>query len=153
MTTVITPVRKTIEVGCAPERAFEVFTAEIGTWWPLGEKSMLDGRATNCTFGTAVGEEIYETAPDGSRGVWGRVLVWDPPRRVSFSWKPNTNDLPPTEVDVTFEASDGGTTVTLVHSGWERLGEVAEQTRAGYDTGWVSVLDRFVAAAGARESA
>jgi uncharacterized protein YndB with AHSA1/START domain len=143
MMKVLTPVRKTIEVSCTPERAFDVFTKEIGTWWPLNTHTMLDGDATGCVFGTAPGEKIYETAPDGTKCVWGRVTTWEPPRHVTFEWKPNTNDKPPTEVDVTFEPSEGGTMVTLIHSGWERLGDGADEARASYVTGWDPVLGQY----------
>src|SRR4029078_7644356 len=37
---VIAPVHKTMVVDCSPERAFEVFTRELGTWWPLGSHSI-----------------------------------------------------------------------------------------------------------------
>ena len=36
----ITPVRKSLRVECTPERAFEVFTAEVGTWWPTRTHSI-----------------------------------------------------------------------------------------------------------------
>ena len=36
----ITPVRKSLRVDCTPERAFEVFTAEGGRWWPTNTHSI-----------------------------------------------------------------------------------------------------------------
>jgi uncharacterized protein YndB with AHSA1/START domain len=67
---------------------------------------------------------------------------------VVLAWKPNTSDRPPTELEVRFTAVAGGTLVELEHRGWERLGEIAEEARAGYGQGWAGVLTRFAAAAG-----
>ena len=33
-------VRKSLFVECSPERAFEVFTREIGAWWPTQSYSI-----------------------------------------------------------------------------------------------------------------
>ena len=37
-----------------------------------------------------------------------------------------------------------GTRLTLVHTGWEALGDAAAEARQGYDGGWAGVLDRYV---------
>ena len=84
---------------------------------------------------------------DGTEGTWGTVLVWEPPSRVVLAWKPNTNDNPPTELEVRFTPDGGGTLVKLEHRGWERLGAIAERARADYGQGWVGVLSRFATAA------
>jgi hypothetical protein len=47
-------------------------------------------------------------------------------------------------VEITFEASPRGTLVRLEHRRWERLGDVAERVRSGYQTGWPRVLARLV---------
>jgi hypothetical protein len=69
-----------------------------------------------------------------------------------LAWKPNSTPRPPTELEVRFTPEGGGTLVELEHRGWERLGEIAEDSRAEYGTGWVRVLDLFREAA-AREVA
>src|SRR4029078_8047500 len=52
---VIAPVHKTIVVDCSPERAFEVFTRELGTWWPLGSHSIGGEKITEVVFQEHVG--------------------------------------------------------------------------------------------------
>ncbi len=48
---------------------------------------------------------------------------------------------------MTFRPEGNWTRVTLVHSGWQKLGEKAAKAREGYDTGWRTVLsDHFVPA-------
>jgi uncharacterized protein YndB with AHSA1/START domain len=48
-------------------------------------------------------------------------------------------------VEVRFTARDGGTLVEVVHRGWERFGDQAEERRRGYagPGSWGSVLDHF----------
>jgi hypothetical protein len=43
MQTSVEAVRKSLVVNCDVERAFEVFTREIGSWWPLDTHSIGEG--------------------------------------------------------------------------------------------------------------
>ena len=92
---VIAPVHKTLVVECSPERAFEVFTRGLGTWWPLGTHSIGGERITEVVFEEHVGGRIFERHSDGGEGEWGRVLAWDPPARFAMTWYPGgTPDAP-----------------------------------------------------------
>jgi uncharacterized protein YndB with AHSA1/START domain len=149
----IDPITRTITVTKAPEDAFRVFTAEMGSWWPLDVHGRAeDGQKTErLVFEEAPGGRIYEVFSDGTEGLWGTITAWEPPRRLVIDWKPNDEDRPPTEVEVTFEALEtGGTRVTLEHRGWDVLGpELGARGRASYASGWPLVFDdRFAAAAG-----
>ena len=42
----VAPVRREIRVACDVDTAFELFTAHIGTWWPLGTHSVFGARAS-----------------------------------------------------------------------------------------------------------
>jgi hypothetical protein len=50
-------------------------------------------------------------------------------------------------VEVTFDAHDDGTRVTLTHDGWPNRAD-GRAARTGYDSGWDIVLGRLVALAG-----
>ncbi len=76
--------------------------------------------------------------------MWGKVKACAPPHRVSFTWYPGRTEDTAQDVEVNFEATSQGTTLTLVHRGWELLGEAAEETRAGYDSGWDIVLGKYI---------
>ena len=141
--TVIEPVHKTLVVGCSPERAFEVFTREIGTWWPLASYSIGGDKITEVVFEEQVGGRIYERHSDGGEGEWGRVLAWDPPSRFAMSWYPGHDSSQATELEVSFAADGDGTRVDLVHRGWEILAERAQEARSGYDSGWGDVLSYY----------
>lgn len=70
--TSVAPVRKTVTVKAGAERAFQVFTQGIDTWWPrthhIGKspmkKAIIEGRAGGVTMKTAV------DAPGG----WSAIL-------------------------------------------------------------------------------
>jgi uncharacterized protein YndB with AHSA1/START domain len=118
----------TVNVAVAPTAAFEVFTAEIDRWWRRGPKFRNTGtRRGFIRVEPHIGGRIFESfESDGETHVVqvGTVTVWEPARRLVFSWR-NANFAPheSTEVEVQFAASSGGTTVTLTHRGWSSLRE------------------------------
>jgi uncharacterized protein YndB with AHSA1/START domain len=144
------PITRTVTVQGSVERAFRLFTEQMGTWWPLETHSIavdqgLEQRAETLMVQAREGGRIDEVLEDGSTRGWGGVDVWEPPNRVVFWWKPNDLPTPPTEVEVRFTAEGGGTRVDLEHRGWDRLGEVAEEIRPLYasEGGWTMVLGRY----------
>ena len=141
--TAIEPVHKTLVVHCSPERAFEVFTREIGSWWPLDKYSIGETEIVEVVFEEQVGGRVFERHADGSEAGWGRVLSWDPPGSFSMSWSPGSDPAKATELSVRFAAEGDGTRVALEHSGWEILAEGAHETRNSYDGGWESVLGYY----------
>ncbi len=147
---VIPPVRTSVRVARPPEEVFRVFTQEMGQWWPLQTHSIavdsLEGkvRAETVVFDGWAGGHIYERMDDGREADWGHVLVWEPPHRVVFSWKPNLTRGPHTEVEVRFSPEGAGTRVDLEHRGWERLRPDRQPMRDTYETGWPEVLDKLV---------
>ena len=143
MQTSVEAVRKSLVVECSPERAFEVFTRELGTWWPLGSHSIGGEKITEVVWEEQVGGRIYERHADGGEGEWGRVLAWDPPARFVMSWYPGKDDSKATELEVRFTAEGSGTRVDLEHRGWEIFADEGQQTRDNYDNGWPTVLAHF----------
>ena len=145
--TSVEPVCKSVTVPAAPQRAFELFTAHIQEWWPLGTHSVGAGDAVGVAFGEGVGGAIIETLADGTTSVWGTVTHWEPPHRVAFTWHAGTAEAEATRIEVTFtQDGPGHTVVRLVHSGWERRPD-GVSAREGYDSGWEPVIGSFAAAA------
>ncbi len=148
-------VRKSVVVNTSMERAFAVFTDGFDTWWPrshhIGKspmtKALIEGKA---------GGRCYAEQEDGNECDWGRVQVWDPPRRVVIAWQIDLKwqydpDLTrASEVEIRFSAEpDGQTRVDLVHRNFERHGEGWETIRASVDSegGWGALLALFKAKA------
>jgi Activator of Hsp90 ATPase homolog 1-like protein len=144
----IEPVRAMVEVRRGVEEAFRVFTAEIGAWWPVAGHSVEPDRVEAVVLEGRAGGRLYERWHDGGEADWGRVLAWEPPTRLLLAWKPNPERPSPTEVEVRFVAVEADhTRVELEHRGWERLGDLGPEARAGYDAGWPGVLDAYAGTA------
>ena len=142
-------VAKTIEVACPPDVAFRVFTEGIDEWWPARTHSIGEDQVDTVVLEAGPGGRLYERLVDGSEHEWGRVLQWEPPARLVCSWYPGRGSETAQVVEVAFTPVTDGTRVDLVHSGWEHLGDRAEDVRASYaaEAGWTAVLAEFAAAA------
>ena len=144
METSIAPVIKSIIVARPIETTFRLFTEEMGAWWPLASYSVAGEQAATCRLEGRVGGRLYETSTTGEEHEWGVVQSWDPPAGLSFTWHPGRAPDTAQLVEVSFTASGDGTEVTLTHTGWERLGKDALETRKGYVSGWDLVfIDKF----------
>lgn len=137
-----TTVSVSTEVEAPIARAFHVFTAEIGTWWD-DDKHLLPVPVTEMVFEPFVGGHIIDRGADGSECRWARVLVYDPPHRVCFSWDITTSweiETDPTrasEVEIAFTAlGPTRTRVVLTHRHLDRHGEGWEGMRDAVSGGW-----------------
>lgn len=136
----VPPLEKSIHVPCTPARAFQAFTAEIGQWWPLATHSVAEDQARGVTIEPRAGGRVFETDAAGGESDWGEVLEWAPPHRLVMTWHPGRTSSTGQTIDISFTAEAGGTRVTLLHRGWEKLGAKAAGTRESYDQGWSAVL-------------
>ena len=144
-------IRKTIDVKATIDRAFEVFATRMGEWWHK-EHSIAKGTTqVDVVIEPRAGGRWYEKGADGSEHPWGRVLAYDPPRRLLLAWQLNCEFVYDpdfeTTVEVTFEAQDGGTRVTFEHRDLERMGGDAVELFESMDGGWGMLLDLFKTAA------
>jgi len=146
-------VRREIVVNAPIDEAFTVFTERFGDFKPP-EHNILRVPIAETVFEPKVGGHIYDLGTDGSECRWARILAYEPPYRVVFSW-----DIGPTwqvepdpeltsEVEVTFTAeTPGRTRVELEHRHLDRHGPGWESVRdgVGHDQGWPLYLDRYAA--------
>ena len=144
-------VRQQIVVEAPIDEAFATFTGRFGDFKPP-EHNLLGAPLADTVFEPRVGGHIYDRATDGTECRWARVLAYDPPQRVVFSW-----DISPTwqletdlehtsEVEVRFTAQDEHRTrVELEHRNLDRHGPGWEDVRDGvaHDQGWPLYLDRY----------
>lgn len=143
------PVRKSVTVSAPPERAFEIFVARMGDWW-LKTHSLTASGQRAVIVEPAAGGRWYEVGTSGEEKDWGRVLAYEPSKRILFAWQLNADwnfDAEfQTEVEVTFEPTpEGGTTVRLEHRDLANYGAKAEVARASLDSegGWAGLLAAF----------
>jgi len=146
-----TSIRHSIVVDAPIEIAFSVFIEDFDRTKPR-EHNLLDVDIAESVFEPRAGGHIYDRGVDGSECRWARVLAYEPPNRVVFSW-----DISPTwqvetdhdrtsEVEVRFIAeSPERTRVELEHRNLDRHGDGWEGMREGVagDQGWPLYLGRF----------
>lgn len=141
----IDPIVKTIEVGCTSAKAFDIFVKNTSSWWPLDRHTVSagDGKtARSVVIEPNVDGSIYEIKSDGARCEWGRILECEPAKKLAMTWHPGQSSDKVTRVEVKFEDLPGGRSkVTLTHSDWDVLGDMAQAQRDGYASGWVAVFD------------
>jgi uncharacterized protein YndB with AHSA1/START domain len=146
-------VRTQIVVDAPIERAFSVFTERFGDFKPP-EHNMLGADIAESVFEPKVGGHIYDRGVDGSECRWARVLAYEPPERVVFTWDIDpqwqivTDPDNASEVEVLFVAeSSHRTRVEIKHHkleqhgpGWEAVGGAV-----GSEGGWPLYLVRYAA--------
>jgi uncharacterized protein YndB with AHSA1/START domain len=146
-----TAVTTGIDVQAPVEHAFRVFTEGIGSWWDPSHH-ILKAELAEMVFEPRVGGHIIDRGTDGSECRWARVLAYEPPRRVCFSWdislrwELETDPAKTSEIEVTFtpEGPDR-TQVVLTHRHLDRHGDGWEAMRDAVREGWSLVA--FAAAA------
>jgi len=135
-TTATEAVRKAVLVDFAPAEAFDLFTAGIASWWPVGSHSYGGDDVTDVVFEPRVGGRVYEVTPAGEQE-WGKVLAFDPPNGFLLEWL--IGEAAGTEVAVRFTPEDPGTRVELEHRGFG-----SSDPREHYTSGWGVVLAAYV---------
>lgn len=112
-----------LRVRATPERAFQAFVGEIGAWWRPNGLFQTTPRAPGVlAFETGEGGRLIETLANGKVFEIGRILAWEPPERLVFSWR--QANFPPdlaTEVEVSFQAVGAETRVSVEHRGFARV--------------------------------
>jgi len=140
-----------VVVNAPIERAFSVFTEGFDQIKPR-EHNMLDVDIEETVFEPRAGGHIYDRGVDGSECRWARVLAYEPPDRVVFSWdigpqwQIESDSERTSEVEVRFvEESPDRTRVELEHRNIDRHGDGWEGLRAAVDSrdGWPVYLRRF----------
>jgi uncharacterized protein YndB with AHSA1/START domain len=153
-----TSVRTEIVVEAPIDRAFQVFTEQMSSWWHP-DHHILEGELAEMVFELRVGGHIYDRGVDGSECRWARVLAYEPPRLVTFSWdigtdwKLETDPERTSEVEVRFTPEGAERTrVALEHRNLDRHGPGWEGMRdaVGSPGGWPDGLNRFAERVGSK---
>ena len=112
-----------IRVPADPARAFDAFTGDIGAWWrpdplfritPHGDGAL--------SFEPGPDGRLVTTLGNGETFEIGRILVWEPGRRLVFVWRQASfSPDQSTEVEVRFEPVDDETRVSIEHRAWDTI--------------------------------
>jgi uncharacterized protein YndB with AHSA1/START domain len=150
-----TSVRAHTVVDVPIERAFALLTEQFDSIKPR-EHNMLGVDIAESVFEPHEGGRIYDRGVDGSECQWARVLAYEPPNRIVFSWdispqwqiEPDHDKTSEVEVRFISETPDR-TRVELEHRNLDRHGDGWESERDGVggEGGWPLYLNRFAALA------
>ena len=144
-------VRHEIVVEIPIQRAFAAFVERFGDFKPP-EHNLLGVEITKTEFEPRVGGHIYDRGADGSECRWARVLAYEPPTRIVFSWdisprwQLETDASNASEVEVRFVAeTPQRTRLELEHRHLDRHGAGWESIRPAVDgdAGWPLYLARY----------
>lgn len=136
-------IRYTLTVPLQPSEAFALFTERLAQWWPH-----------EYTWGQGVLEDIgvesrpdglcYERGPHGFRCDWGRVLIWQPPSRLTLAWQisprrePEPNAARASTVELRFDAEADGherhsgiVISTATEKEWKDIAQRSRRSKAG----------------------
>lgn len=144
------PVRKTLTVKTGIERAFDVFTCDMGRWWLKSHSINKGTTQKDVIIEPKPKGRWYEIGADGSECQWGHVIAWDPPERVVLAWQLTADwQFDPdfvTEVEVRFTREGAhATRIDFEHRLLERYGEQAWKLRQSIDSGegWTRLLEAY----------
>ena len=135
-------------VDASVEHAFAVWVRNPDRWWPKSKTVSRDS-LDEVVIEPVVGGRIYERNRDGDEHDWGRVVVWEPPTRIGFTWHLFFDPAEATDVSITFRPDGAITRVRLEQTGWDRLGAGGGERRTNTIRAWESITPLYAAAAGA----
>ena len=141
---------RSVTVNAPPAKAWRIFIDQFADWWPQAY-SFSQGALETIGIEPVAGGRCFERDRDGRELAWGTVTAADAPTRLAFFWqitadrRIETDTACASEVEVVFEAVDGGARVTLTHRGFARHGGDwrAYRDGMGSEQGWTYCLACF----------
>ena len=123
---------ETIEISAPPERVFRALTdtRELTAWWGDERMYACDRWELDLRVGgrwRAIGHSVR----GGSFQVEGEFLEIDPPRVLSYTWKPDWVEVPATIIRIELEAIPAGTRLTWTQSGFSGYPRALADQRSG----------------------
>ena len=125
-----------VEVPGTPEQVWQAIATAKGmsAWFAPTEMEEREGGSLHFTMGSEMGSD-------------GEVTAWEPPHRLVYTWHLRQDEPDATEVEILFDARpEGGTTVSIEHRGWERLGARGPDRRQANERGWGGLLPHYISA-------
>lgn len=116
-------------LGFSPDELFDYWVKPdlLVKWWP--REATVDPR---------MGGHYSYVWPEQNWVLQGDFTIFEPGSRLGFTWSWNHDmgKFGKTQVDLTFEAIDGGTRLNVQHGPWDSS-EEAQTERQGVIEGWI----------------
>jgi uncharacterized protein YndB with AHSA1/START domain len=107
----------------------------LAEWFHRGAGEMVKG-GEYALLTNSLGKE-------GEKLCWGKVVEFDPPKRLVHTFTHGHLKGAETTCSWTLDEMEGGTVLTLVHEGWEKVGEGAFAMAGNHDVGWDDHFSRL----------
>jgi Activator of Hsp90 ATPase homolog 1-like protein len=138
-------IQKSAYLACAPMQAFVLFTERASDWWPENLRHTADAHSVIRMLADG---RFWERAADGSEVELGRVVIWEPARRLVLDFYPGTDAEHPTEVVVLFAEENGGTRIVVEHSPKPESADLWATGAPRFERSWSLLLPALQRAAG-----
>jgi uncharacterized protein YndB with AHSA1/START domain len=151
----LSTIQHVLTVPLSAEPAFALFVHKLMAWWPR-EYTWSNDVLELIAIEPVLGGRCFERGPQRFEVDWGRVLVWEPPARLVFTWQisprrePEPNPAKASEVEVRFHPRAANTTeVSFEHRLIDRHGAGSAEYHTALSTpqGWPYILGRYQAQA------
>lgn len=121
---------KTLFLKAPREHVWKFLTepAKLALWFHEGEGELREG-GVYALLTNSLGKE-------GERICWGKVLEMRSPERLVHTFQHDFLNGAETTCEWTLEAVEGGSILTLTHSGFETARERAFHVAGDHDKGW-----------------
>jgi uncharacterized protein YndB with AHSA1/START domain len=146
-------IRREVVVEVGQARAFELFTADMTSWWPSAHH-IGSAPIQQVIVEPRSGGRWYTKHQDGTETSTGAVAVWEPPSRLVVTWQIGADwkyhDDLVTTVDVRFEPlGPDRTRVLLEHRDLDGFGSDAPAMRTTFEDpgAWTATLAAYAAQA------
>lgn len=135
----------------AIEDSFSAFVDQLSDWWPQ-EYTWSQQSLKKMTIAPYVNGHCFETGPHDFRCDWGRVLEFERPFLISFTWQISASRVPvpdpekASKVSVTFKTLEDKTVrVRLIHSNFDKHGAGWEDYAMAMisEKGWSYILEKY----------
>lgn len=138
-------IQESVVIKASRSIVFDAYVRQIDQWWPrVGTYrysfAQPPRHQSQICFEPWCNGRFYEIFDDGSEYEIGRILDWQPPVRLTYTWR-DPRWPAHTTVAVTFQEHDGVTTVTVCHTGFGKEG--IPDVSLNYGTGLAEILSTF----------
>lgn len=111
-----------VEIDAPSDRVFDAYVNHIDRWWVRRGTYRYsfapeETEPRHIRFEAEKGGRFYEEFADGSEYTIGRIVDWDPPRLLQYTWKAPQWPVE-TTITVRFDETDGRTLVVVTHEGF-----------------------------------
>ncbi len=130
-------IHQSVLLALPPAQSFELFTSQIGLWWPPDRRHLND---PNSQLFLLADGRFYERANNGMELDLGRVRLWESPQRIVLDFYMGTDAAHPTEVEIRFDPEGDGTRVSVNHRPREISIDLWDKRVAVFERSWEAVL-------------